>query len=110
MQPHVYCSTIIQIIENTEKIDTVRLEMSNMEMPTIDLSVFDELLSGNDTDEPPQSYTMSSELTIQFAWQIIIYVVGVCGNILVIFMILFLQEFKKITHWYGIYVTTVTYW
>lgn len=43
---------------------------------------------------------MTDDDIAAFAFRIIIYVVGVIGNALVIFVIVFLQEYKKITHWY----------
>lgn len=42
---------------------------------------------------------LSDEKIAEITFKIIIYIVGVIGNLLVVFVILFLQEYKKITHW-----------
>ncbi|XP_039257652.1 delta-type opioid receptor-like [Styela clava] len=49
------------------------------------------------TDEPLE---LDAEQTADVVFKVLIYVVGVLGNLLVIFVILFLSEYKKITHWY----------
>ncbi|XP_039259377.2 somatostatin receptor type 5-like [Styela clava] len=43
---------------------------------------------------------LSPEDTFVVAFRVLIYVSGVLGNLLVIFVILFLSEFRKLTHWY----------
>lgn len=58
-----------------------------------------------DTDNAPvlPLYSPSAGMTdgakLELGIVLVIYCVGVAGNIVVIFMTLFLDEFKKVTHW-----------
>ncbi|XP_039254513.2 somatostatin receptor type 2-like isoform X2 [Styela clava] len=69
--------------------------------------VMEELLDANTTSSPDTEVTIEHEAVqldgIQkfvIFFKVLIYVIGVVGNLLVIFVILYFRQYKKATHWY----------